>query len=42
MDLIDFQDRRVAANAIYYDGLSFARQVGLLPAAGSLADRMMT
>jgi steroid delta-isomerase-like uncharacterized protein len=42
MDLIDIQDGRVAGNAIYYDGLAFARQVGLLPREGSGADRLVT
>jgi steroid delta-isomerase-like uncharacterized protein len=42
MDLIDVEDGRVAANNIYYDQLTFARQVGMLPAAGSLADRLTT
>ena len=42
MDLIDFQDGRVAANNIYYDQLSFARQIGMLPPEGSRADRAMT
>lgn len=42
MDLIDVQDGRVAGNNIYYDQLSFARQIGMLPAEGSLGDRLMT
>ena len=28
-------------NTIYWDGAEFARQVGLLPAQGSLADRLL-
>ena len=42
MDLIQIEDGRVAGNNIYYDQLAFARQVGMLPAEGSLADRLMT
>lgn len=42
MDLIDMQDGRVAANNVYYDQLSFARQIGMLPAEGSPGDRAMT
>jgi steroid delta-isomerase-like uncharacterized protein len=42
MDLIDVEDGRVAANNIYYDQLAFARQAGLLPAEGSIGDRLMT
>ena len=42
MDLIDIQNGRVAANHIYYDQLTFARQVGMLPSEGSLGDRLMS
>jgi steroid delta-isomerase-like uncharacterized protein len=42
MDLIEMQDGRVAGNTIYYDGLSLARQIGLLPAAGSAGDQLLT
>jgi steroid delta-isomerase-like uncharacterized protein len=42
MDLIDVEDGRVAANAIYNDQLAFARQVGMLPAEGSRGDRLVT
>jgi predicted ester cyclase len=42
MDLVDFKDGRVAANCIYFDQLSFARQVGMLPPEGSRRDRLMT
>lgn len=42
MDLIDVQDGRVAGNHIYYDQLTFARQIGMLPSEGSLGDRLMT
>jgi len=42
MDLISTEDGRIAGNNIYYDQLSFARQIGMLPAEGSLGDRMLT
>jgi steroid delta-isomerase-like uncharacterized protein len=42
MDLIEVEDGRVAGNSVYYDQLSFARQVGMLPREGSLGDRLMT
>ena len=42
MDLIDVEDGRVAGDNIYYDQLTFARQIGMLPRKGSLADRLMT
>jgi hypothetical protein len=29
-------------NTIYYDGLAFARQIGMLPREGTLADKAMT
>jgi steroid delta-isomerase-like uncharacterized protein len=42
MDLVDIQDGRVAGNHIYYDQLTFARQIGMLPPEGSPPDRLMT
>jgi steroid delta-isomerase-like uncharacterized protein len=42
MDLIQVEDGRVAGNNVYYDQLAFARQVGMLPAEGSIGDRLMT
>jgi predicted ester cyclase len=42
IDLLDFEDGRVAGNHVYYDQLGFARQIGMLPAEGSLGDRTMT
>ena len=35
-------DGLLVDNTIYYDMLSFARQVGMLPSAGSRGDRAMT
>jgi hypothetical protein len=37
-----FEEGRLKHNTIYYDGLGFARQIGLLPKAGSGADKAMT
>ncbi len=42
MDLIHMEDGLVAGNTIYFDQLSFARQVGMLPPEGSWGDRLMT
>jgi steroid delta-isomerase-like uncharacterized protein len=42
MDFIDVEDGRVAGNNVYYDQLAFARQIGMLPAEGTVADRLMT
>ena len=39
VDIMEFEDDLLVHNTIYYDGLAFARQVGLLPAAGTGADR---
>ena len=39
IDVMEFTDGLLRHNTIYYDGLAFARQVGLLPAAGSRGDR---
>jgi steroid delta-isomerase-like uncharacterized protein len=39
VDFMEFADGRLRHNTIYYDGASFARQVGLLPRAGSGPDR---
>ena len=42
VDCMTFDDGLIRHNTIYYDGASFARQVGLLPAQGSTAERGMT
>jgi hypothetical protein len=42
MDLIDVEEGRVCGNNVYYDQLAFARQIGMLPAEGSVGDRLMT
>lgn len=41
IDVARFDGSTVRTNEVYYDGLAFARQVGLLPAADSAADRGM-
>ena len=41
VDVMEFDEGRLCRNTIYYDGLRFARQVGMLPAEGSAADRAM-
>jgi len=34
-------DGRVIDNAVYYDGATFAREIGMLPRRDSAADRAM-
>jgi len=40
-DLLEIEDRQIVSNTAYYDGASFARQVGMLPPEGSGAERAM-
>lgn len=40
-DVMRFEGGLLKHNTIYYDGLAFARQIGLLPAEGSAADRAL-
>jgi predicted ester cyclase len=40
-DLLTIRDGRVVSNQAYINGLDMARQMGVLPPAGSLADRGM-
>ena len=41
VDVFNFDDDwKVVQNTVYYDGAEFARQVGMLPARDSAADRM--
>ena len=42
VDCMTFEDGRLRHNTIYYDGMAFARAVGLLPSQGSTAERGMT
>lgn len=41
VDFFEIEDGLIRRNTIFYDGASFARQVGMLPPEGSLADRTM-
>ncbi|HWT80587.1 MAG TPA: hypothetical protein VN648_17520, partial [Candidatus Methylomirabilis sp.] len=41
IDVMEIDDGTVRHNTIYYDGAAFARQVGLLPKAGTTMDRAM-
>jgi len=41
IDVMEFEHGLLRHNTIYCDGLAFARQVGLLPAAGSTADQLL-
>lgn len=41
IDVMRFEGNKLRHNDVYYDGLSFARQIGLLPRADSGADRAM-
>lgn len=39
VDVMEIADGHVQRNTIYYDGASFARQIGMLPRKGSGAER---
>lgn len=41
VEVMEIEEGRIRRNTIYYDGASLARQIGLLPAKGSLADRTL-
>jgi steroid delta-isomerase-like uncharacterized protein len=41
LDLMEIEDGETVSNTAYYDGASFARQVGMLPPEGSGAERTM-
>jgi steroid delta-isomerase-like uncharacterized protein len=41
VDVMEIVDGSVRHNTIYYDGAAFARQVGILPKAGTAMDRAM-
>lgn len=41
-DVMRIEDGRLRSNTIYYDGLGFARQIGMLPREGSPGDKAMT
>jgi hypothetical protein len=40
-DVMEIVDGLIQHNTIYYDGATFARQIGLLPGLGSRADRAL-
>lgn len=40
-DLLELEDGELVSNTAYFDGAGYARQIGLLPADGSGADRAM-
>src|SRR6266511_1406046 len=41
LDLLELEDGELESNTAYFDGAGFARQIGMLPADGSGADRAM-
>jgi steroid delta-isomerase-like uncharacterized protein len=41
LDLLEIEGKEILSNTAYYDGASFARQVGMLPLEGSGAERAM-
>ena len=41
VDVIDVREGLQYRNSIYYDGATFARQIGMLPPLGSRADRAL-
>jgi hydroxyacylglutathione hydrolase len=42
MDMLTIEDGTIRRNDAYYDGTQFARQIGMLPAQNSAAERGMT
>ena len=40
-DCLEWEDGKLVKNTVYYDGLGFARDVGMLPPQESLAERGM-
>lgn len=41
VSMLEIEDGQIVSDTGYYDGASFARQIGMLPADGSSADRAM-
>jgi len=41
LDFFELDGEVIRRNTIFYDGASFARQIGMLPCKGSRADRMV-
>jgi steroid delta-isomerase-like uncharacterized protein len=42
VDVMEIADGLVQHNTIYYDGASFARQIGMLPTQGSRGEQVLT
>jgi len=42
VDIMSSEQGKLKHNTIYYDGLAFARQIGMLPREGSRSDKAMT
>ena len=40
-DVMRIENDRIAHNTAYYDGMEFARQIGMMPAQDSAAERAM-
>jgi steroid delta-isomerase-like uncharacterized protein len=41
LELFELDDGKIASTTVYYDGLSFARQIGMMPPLDSGAERAM-
>ena len=41
VSIVELKDGEIVGNTAYFDGASFARQIGMLPPDGSGADRAM-
>jgi hypothetical protein len=41
LDFFEIEDGLIRRNTVFYDGASFARQIGMLPHEGSPMDRAM-
>jgi steroid delta-isomerase-like uncharacterized protein len=41
LDLFEIKDGKIAGNTAYYDGMTFARQIGLMPPENSSAENAM-
>ena len=39
LDLLEIEDGEIVSNTAYYDGMAFARQVGMMPPQDSGAER---
>jgi steroid delta-isomerase-like uncharacterized protein len=41
LDLLEIEDGKIVGNTAYYDGMTFARQIGLMPPENSSAENAM-